>query len=111
MIKVRYKREAYESRGGDPVRLTLDTDVVHATTFEREVRHGDGRWMTTPVDGVILEIKFTERFPTWIADLVRAFGLRQQPVPKYTLSVDQTFLSGTESAMTVAGFTLPPLRI
>ena len=36
----------------------------------------DGRWVSTPVDGVILELKFTELYPGWVRDLVQMFGLR-----------------------------------
>ena len=61
--------------------------------------------------GSIIEIKFTERFPGWVHDLVRVFGLKQQPVPKYVLSVDYVMLEGRESALRIGGFTLPPRRV
>ena len=32
---------------------------------------------------VILELKFTGRFPDWFKDLVRVFGLRQGSASKY----------------------------
>jgi hypothetical protein len=110
VIRVRYTREAYEARGGDPVRVTIDTNLMHAVTLDHDLRHGEGRWVTTPVEGSILELKFTERYPEWIADLVKAFGLKQQPVPKYVLSIDHILLEGRESALTLAGFSLPPRR-
>jgi hypothetical protein len=34
-------------------------------------------------DGVILELKFTGRFPDWFAEMVRVFGLRQGSASKY----------------------------
>lgn len=110
LIRVRYMREAYESRGGDPVRVTLDTELMHCVTFKTDLSHEQGRWVSTPVDGTILEIKFTELFPSWIRDLVQVFGLRQQPVPKYVWSVDHMMLHGRESALNVGGFTLPVRR-
>ncbi len=108
LVRVKYMREAYESRGGDPVRITIDTDLMHAITLDHDLGHETGRWVTTPVAGSILELKFTERYPEWIADLVRAFGLKQQPVPKYVMSVDHLLLEGREAALTMAGFSLPP---
>jgi len=110
VIKVRYMREAYESIGGDPVRVTIDTELMHAVTLDHDLTRQRGRWVSTPVDGVILELKFTERFPTWIHDLVQTFGLRQRPVPKYVWSVDHVLMSGRESALALGGFTLPPRR-
>jgi hypothetical protein len=111
VIRVRYMREAYESSGGDPVRITIDTELMHAITLDNNVQRGAGRWVTTPVSGTIIEIKFTERFPSWISDLVRIFGLKQQPVPKYVMSVDHAMLTGRESVLSLAGFMLPPLRV
>ena len=110
LVRVRYQREAYESKGGDPVRITLDTELMHCVTFKTDLSHNRGRWVSTPVAGTILEIKFTDRFPSWIRDLVQVFGLRQQPVPKYVWSVDHMMLEGRESALNVGGFTLPVRR-
>jgi hypothetical protein len=110
VIRIRYMREAYESRGGDPVRITIDTELMHAITLGANLSHTEGRWVATPVDGTILEIKFTERYPTWVSDLVRAFGLKQQPVPKYVWSVDHVLMGGRESTLSLAGFDLPPRR-
>jgi len=108
LVRVKYMREAYEARGGDPVRITIDTELMHAVTLDHDLGHKTGRWVTTPVTGSILELKFTERYPEWISDLVHAFGLKQQPVPKYVMSVDHLLLEGREAALTMAGFFLPP---
>jgi hypothetical protein len=110
LIRVRYLREAYESKGGDPVRITIDTELMHAVTLDTDLSHEHGRWVSTPVDGNILEIKFTEMFPSWIRDLVQMFGLKQQAVPKYVMSVDHMMLEGRESVLNLAGFTMPVRR-
>ncbi len=110
VIRVRYMREAYESIAGDPVRITLDTELMHVCTFDFDTNHTSGRWVTTPIDGVILEIKFTEMFPSWIRDLVQIFGLKQRPVPKYVMSVDHMMLQGREAVLSLGGFTLPVRR-
>jgi hypothetical protein len=55
---------------------------------------------------VIVEIKFTELYPGWVRDLVRELGLKQQPVPKYVMSVDALLALGPSSPLTLAGRTL-----
>ncbi|HKQ36797.1 MAG TPA: hypothetical protein VJ063_01895, partial [Verrucomicrobiae bacterium] len=54
---------------------------------------------------VVLELKFTNRFPDWFRDLVRVFGLRQCGAAKY---VDGVALQGeyklTPSAALVYGY-------
>jgi hypothetical protein len=111
VCKVKYFREAYESRGSDPLRVTLDTDLMHAVSFDHDFSLSGGRWVATPVEGTILEIKYTDLFPHWIVDLVRFLGLRQGPLPKYILSVDHMLNHSRETALSIAGFTLPPRRI
>ena len=44
-------REAYESRSGEPVRITIDTDLMHAVTLDDDLSFASGRWVATPVDG------------------------------------------------------------
>jgi hypothetical protein len=47
---------------------------------EREVRR--------PCDAVILELKFTDRFPQWMHELVQQFNLRRRSAAKYVFCVD-----------------------
>jgi hypothetical protein len=110
VVRVKYLREAYQADDNEPVRITIDTDLEHAITLDDNLSHVDGRWTTTPLRGVILELKFTERFPWWVQDFVRAFGLHQRAVPKYVMSIDHMMLDGRESALSLGGITLPPLR-
>jgi hypothetical protein len=110
LMRIKYLREPYAAHGNEPVRITIDTDVKHAVTFDGNLGHAQGRWTTTPVDGVIIEVKFTERFPWWVQDFVQTFGLHQRAVPKYVWSVDHMMLEGRESALALAGIALPPRR-
>jgi hypothetical protein len=88
VLRVKYWREAYEANGNEPARITIDTELMHAVTLDGELSHAAGRFEATPLDGAIVEVKFTERYPGWVGDFVRAFDLRQQPVPKYGLSIE-----------------------
>jgi hypothetical protein len=110
VVRIRYMREAYQSKGNEPVRVTLDTELAHAITLDGALSLERGRWTATPTNGTILEIKFTERFPWWIQDLIRQFALNQRAVPKYIMSVDHMLMDGRESALALAGITLPPIR-
>ena len=80
---VAYLREAYVSPYNNEVRLTMDRAVKCVPRF-------DGRLITTmedpfvcTTDTVILELKFTERFPNWYRDLVRSFNCFQTGAAKY----------------------------
>lgn len=108
VVKVRYMREAYESRSSEPFRLTLDSELMHAVALEDDLGHESGRWISTPVTGLILELKYTELCPPWMNDLVRVFGLKQRPVPKYVMSVDHMTHGGGESALAIGGQLMPP---
>jgi hypothetical protein len=80
---VSYRREAWLSHGSNRVRITFDRHVM--TCVERTVRLDP--ILRDPVrvfDGdVVLELKFTGRFPRWMRDLVQAFGLQQRSAAKY----------------------------
>jgi hypothetical protein len=80
---VSYDREAWISPHDNSVRVTFDRNVLISPEFTaRFTAEMDD---PTPVFGdlVILELKFTGRFPDWCADMVRVFGLRQGSASKY----------------------------
>jgi hypothetical protein len=108
VLRVKYQREAYQGTGDEPTRLTIDTELVHAVTLGPDFAHTSGRWARTPIGGCVIEIKFTERFPWWIQELVRTFGLRQRAVPKYALSAEHLLQDGRRSVLALGGMLLPP---
>jgi hypothetical protein len=91
--RIRYLREAYESTAGEGVRITFDTLVEHAIAADGDA-NGRATWHRTPVEGVIVEVKFTEAFPSWVASLVTTFQLQRQSIPKYVLSMDAAIREG-----------------
>jgi len=88
VLRVQYLREAYEATGNEPVRVTVDSELRHAVTLGDDLGHETGRWVDTPANGLIVEIKFTDRYPSWVSGFVHQFELRQRSVPKYNLSVE-----------------------
>ncbi len=96
MIYVSYFREIYESGDDDELRVTFDREV-RGSRYD-----GSGRLETPkrgwlpympphmapfPRDGIILELKFDERPPRWMLNLVKIFNLSQTPVCKYTACI------------------------
>lgn len=80
---VAYLREAWISPLDNSVRVTMD----RAVRCDPEPTARLGTDMTRPAlvfgDRVVLELKFTNRFPDWFKDLVRVFGLMQCGAAKY----------------------------
>jgi hypothetical protein len=80
---IAYLREAYVPADDNSARLTLDR-MVRAEP-ERTARLCTRMIQPALVWGqaIVLELKFTNRFPDWFGQLVRAFGLRQCGAAKY----------------------------
>lgn len=82
-VHIYYQREAWVHPTNNSVRVTLDREVTAepepTTSFETEMKHP---WLPFGKE-VILELKFTNRFPDWFSDLVRVFGLMQCGAAKY----------------------------
>lgn len=80
---VAYLREAWLSAGDNSVRVTFDhavqTEAVPAVLFNTRMEFPKAVFPGK----VILEIKFTGRFPGWLAEMVRAFGLERRSAAKY----------------------------
>ena len=78
-----YMREAWISTMDNSVRVTLDRDVYCEPDPTARLQ----TTMNDPVkpfgENVILELKFTTRFPDWFKELVRCFGLMQCGAAKY----------------------------
>lgn len=96
-IHVAYLREAYEPEGSNAVRVTFDRQV----TSESQRSTGLATTMNEPVsvfgDEVILELKFTNRYPIWLQELTQLFHLRQDSAAKY---VDGVVRIGPRRLMT-----------
>jgi hypothetical protein len=82
-VHVAYRREAYVPHNDNSARLTLDREV----RSEKHTTYTFSTKMTNPIyvwgKAVVVELKFTNRFPTWFGELVRVFGLRQCGAAKY----------------------------
>jgi hypothetical protein len=85
-VHIFYMREAYVS-DDDQARVTLDRNVYGEEHLTPTVTTD----MTNPVMSfenlVILELKFTNRFPNWFRELVRIAGVMQCGAAKYVESI------------------------
>ena len=85
-IHIAYLREAYVSED-DSQRLTFDR-MIQA---EENLTHTVTTDLAHPVQNlagyVVLELKFTNRFPNWFRELVETFGVMQCGAAKYVEGV------------------------
>jgi len=98
--RVSYLREAWISAHNNSVRVTMDRavkcDPEPTARLTAEMRH--------PIlvfgHNVVLELKFTGRFPDWFRELVRVYGLVQCAAAKYA---DGVALLGEDRLSAYAG--------
>jgi hypothetical protein len=100
-VHISYLREAWVTSENNSIRLTLDRDV----RAERDVTGSlsadrSKSTLTAFGNNVILELKFTSRYPLWWEDLTRRFSLFRGGAAKYVEGVtvlgEDMFLNGME---------------
>lgn len=77
-----YQREAFVSPEDDSFRLTMDRHVLGGE-WRNQFEADRENWTDAGINKVILELKFTHRFPLWLRDLTHRFQLQRTSVPKY----------------------------
>ena len=87
MAHIAYDREAYVS-DDDTVRVTLDRNVRAEENPTSAIKTEMQRPVGSFKDQVILELKFTNRFPNWFRELVRRFNVMQCGAAKYVSAVE-----------------------
>lgn len=89
VVKVRYLRKAHEGDSENRVRVTFDRKLCYNISSLPEVSLNGLGWHSSYAGFVILEIKFTSRFPAWLSRMVKCFNLPQQSMSKYASSIEQ----------------------
>jgi hypothetical protein len=84
---VSYYREAWVCPEGNTVRVTMDRGMTCVPHFDFTLPLAEVAPIYSFGKQVILEIKFTNRFPDWCRTLVRVFNLRQGSAAKYAEGV------------------------
>ena len=85
-VHIAYLREAYVS-DNDEVRVTLDREVMAEPNLECAVKTKMEHPVRSYEKQVILELKFTNRYPDWFRELVRVCNVMQCGAAKYVESV------------------------
>ena len=82
-IHVSYEREAYEKQDSNSVRITMDRNVLSHKETDFKLSNSTNNPISVFGNTVILELKFTDRFPHWFEELTQHFHLRQESAAKY----------------------------
>ena len=88
VVLVAYEREAFIGRDNERVRVTLDQNIRSLSNpsldqvFEDEILR---QWET---DYFVLELKFDDAMPRWMAHLIRRLNLRSHAYSKYCYGID-----------------------
>ena len=85
-VHIFYMREAYVSEN-DEVRVTMDRRVLAEPNLGFSIKTEMEEPVLSFKDLVILELKFTNRFPEWFRELVRVFHVMQCGAAKYVESI------------------------
>ena len=83
-----YMREAYVNAGKASVRVTMDRAVRVGPEFGYDLATQLDNGVQIFIDFVILELKFTERMPAWMIEMVRGFDLKSTGAAKYVGGVE-----------------------
>jgi len=83
-----YMREAYVSPGKASVRLTMDRNIRLGPEFGFDLGTQLDNGVQVFTDFVVLELKFTERMPAWMIEMVRGFELKSTGAAKYVRGVE-----------------------
>lgn len=85
-VHVAYLREAYVS-DDDSQRVTFDREIQAEENLTQQVTTTLVHPVNNLAGWVVLELKFTNRFPNWFRDLIETFGVMQCGAAKYLESV------------------------
>jgi hypothetical protein len=86
-LHVAYAREAYENPGHNDVRVTFDHRVESQPQHHTDLVAQSPHPHSVFGDTVILELKFTTRYPRWFRDLVQTFDCVQEGAAKYSTGI------------------------
>lgn len=100
---VAYQREAWVSPTSDALRVTFDSEVRCDTETTARLSTQMESEVSVFGETVILEVKFTDRFPDWIGEMAQALGLMRAGAAKYVQGLS---LSGAAGQCGRADFAL-----
>ncbi|MCD6393741.1 MAG: polyphosphate polymerase domain-containing protein [Planctomycetes bacterium] len=90
MVLVRYMRQAFEGDSDNRVRVTFDRQIYFKISRKPKVELNSRGWQSARLDCVVLEIKFTAKYPAWLSNMVKVFDLKRGGMSKYASSVKKS---------------------
>ena len=94
VVLIRYKRKAYEGIAENRVRVTFDKELCFKMETSPSVHFNGSSWQMNNIglEWIILEIKYTGRFPAWLNRMIEYFNIQQHSVSKYATSIRNAVL-------------------
>ncbi len=89
VVLIRYMRQAYEDDSENKIRITFDRKLAYNVTNKPRVTLNGPGWQNRLSGSVILEIKFTNNYPSWLSRMAECFDLHQQSFSKYATSIQE----------------------
>jgi hypothetical protein len=86
-VYISYQREAYVSPESDQIRVTFDRRITVARYLPTPYLVASKAPLPVDMSGVVLEMKFTDRFPNWMRQMVHALNLWRGPSAKYVAGI------------------------
>jgi hypothetical protein len=93
-ILVRYSRVAFHSTIDNHVRITFDRRMAYQAARSLDLLANPRRWAPLDsagclgsADSLLMEVKFRNRAPLWVGDLIRRFGLVRRGFSKYGMAI------------------------
>ena len=83
-------RQAFEGDSDNRVRVTFDREVCFKISRKPKVELNCRGWQSARVGCVVLEIKFTAKYPLWLSKMVKVFDLKRGGMSKYASSVQKS---------------------
>ncbi len=88
VVLVSYEREAYVGRENERLRVTFDSNLRSLVEPDLEDIFGESKLRQFEDRCFVLELKFDDFMPRWMARLITLLNLRARPYSKYCHGID-----------------------
>jgi hypothetical protein len=88
-VYVYYHREAYVASDNDDVRVTFDRRIQAGYFNHIRSLYPPRDGLLADIPGIVLELKFTDRYPVWMQEIVRTLNLWRVPMAKYVACLEK----------------------
>lgn len=90
-VLILYKRDPYVGMYDSRVRVTFDYNIKAKRAEELFLDFDAPDFLDVSENKVIMELKFNDRLPPYIASIIQEYGLGRVPYSKYCESIESTY--------------------